>query len=248
MSKIALSPNASGSGTVTITAPNTNTNRTIALPDVAGNIVTTGDTGTVVDGMIASGVSATKLTTGTVPAGRLPAGTPIQMVSFDDNVHRTWTGTGRSTILVVPGTLGDGSVFIDRISNTSKILIHYTICCGQADDAWSSFICQYAPAGSSYSTVQPQGVAITGIQNAGCLAHFGTSKQGARGQYDTESVSYTTLLDVSGQSTNKIFVRLTTSYGHNSASRTCHLNRPVQVSDNNRFTGVSTVVLTEIAT
>ena len=54
MSKIALSPNASGSGTVTITAPNTNTNRTIALPDVAGNVVTTGDTGTVATGMIAS--------------------------------------------------------------------------------------------------------------------------------------------------------------------------------------------------
>lgn len=52
MSKIALSPNASGSGTVTITAPNTNTNRTIALPDVAGNVVTTGDTGTVTTGML----------------------------------------------------------------------------------------------------------------------------------------------------------------------------------------------------
>lgn len=52
MSKIALSPNASGSGTVTITAPNTNTNRTIALPDVAGNVVTTGDTGTVSTGML----------------------------------------------------------------------------------------------------------------------------------------------------------------------------------------------------
>jgi hypothetical protein len=144
--------------------------------------------------------------------------------------------------------LGDGSVFIDRISNTSKILVHYTICCGQPDDTWSSFICQYAPAGSGYSVVQPQGIAVTGIQNAGCLAHFGTSKQGSRGQYDTESISYTTLLDVSGESTNKIFVRLATSYGHNAVSRTSYLNRPAQVSDNNRFTGVSTVVLTEIAT
>jgi len=204
--------------------------------------------GAVTDAKIASGVSATKLTTGTVPTGRMPAGTPIQMVSFDDNQHRSWSGQGRSTILSVPGTLGDGSVFIDRISNTSKILVHYTICCGQPDDAWSSFICQYAPAGSGYSIVQPQGIAVTGIQNAGCLAHFGTSKQGSRGQYDTESISYTTLLDVSGESTNKIFVRLATSYGHNAVSRTSYLNRPAQVSDNNRFTGVSTVVLTEIAT
>jgi len=223
---------------------------TISSAKIAANAVTTAKIGAsqITDAKIASGVSATKLTTGTVPTGRMPAGTPIQIVSFDDNQHRSWSGQGRSTILAVPGTLGDGSVFIDRISNTSKILVHYTICCGQPDDAWSSFICQYAPAGSGYSIVQPQGIAVTGIQNAGCLAHFGTSKQGSRGQYDTESISYTTLLDVSGESTNKIFVRLATSYGHNAVSRTSYLNRPAQVSDNNRFTGVSTVVLTEIAT
>ena len=121
-------------------------------------------------------VGATALSSSAITSGDLPAGSPMQMVSFDDNVHRTWTGTGRSTILSVPGTLGDGSVFIDRISNTSKILIHYTICCGQENDCWSTFTCQYAPAGSGYSTVQPQGIAITGIQNAACLAHFGTSK------------------------------------------------------------------------
>lgn len=193
-------------------------------------------------------VDATALSNSAIASGDLPAGTPIQIVSFDDNQHRTWSGSGRNTVFAVPGTLGDGSVYMDRISNTSKILIHYTIVCGQPDDAWSSFICQYAPAGSGYSVVQPQGIAVTGIQNAGCLAHFGTSKQGSRGQYDSESVSYTTLLDVSSESTNRIFVRLATSYGHNSSARTNYLNRPNQVSDNNRFTGVSTVVLTEIST
>ena len=72
MSKIALSPNASGSGTVTITAPNTNTNRTIALPDVAGNVVTTGDTGTVVAGMIGSGaVTTAKIGSGAVEYAKL---------------------------------------------------------------------------------------------------------------------------------------------------------------------------------
>ena len=70
MSKIALSPNASGSGTVTITAPNTNTNRTIALTDVAGNIVTTGDTGTVATGMIANNaVTTAKLASGVSGTG-----------------------------------------------------------------------------------------------------------------------------------------------------------------------------------
>ena len=42
MSKIKLEPNASGTGTLTISAPNTNTDRTINLPDNAGDIITTG--------------------------------------------------------------------------------------------------------------------------------------------------------------------------------------------------------------
>lgn len=44
MSKIALTPNASGTGTLTIAAPNTNTDRTLTLPDAAGTV------GVVVEG------------------------------------------------------------------------------------------------------------------------------------------------------------------------------------------------------
>ena len=44
MSKIRLTPNASGTGTVTITAPNTNTDRTFTLPDETGTVVTTEST------------------------------------------------------------------------------------------------------------------------------------------------------------------------------------------------------------
>ena len=179
--------------------------------------------------------------------GLVAPGSPLQYVSFADKTHRSWSGSGRSTILAVPGTLGDGSVFITRKSNTSKILIDYSICCGMADDAWTSFIVQYAPAGSGYSTLPDQGQAVTGIQNAGCLAHFGASAQGSYGNlYNSHTASFKYLLDPN-TSVNKVFVRLTTSYGHNSSSRTCYLNRPDQVSDNNRFTGISTVTLTEIA-
>ena len=39
MSKIALTPNASGTGTLTIAAPNTNTDRTLTLPDTTGTVV-----------------------------------------------------------------------------------------------------------------------------------------------------------------------------------------------------------------
>jgi hypothetical protein len=40
MSKIALSPNASGTGLFTIASPNSNTNRTLTLPDAAGELFT----------------------------------------------------------------------------------------------------------------------------------------------------------------------------------------------------------------
>ena len=56
MSNIVLQPNASGTGNITIATPNTNTDRTLNIPDVAGDIVTTGDTGSVTQGMIGSGV------------------------------------------------------------------------------------------------------------------------------------------------------------------------------------------------
>ena len=66
MSNIVLQPNSSGTGSITIASPNTNTNRTLNIPDVAGNIVTTGDTGTVTSGMVDS-MAASKLT-GALPA------------------------------------------------------------------------------------------------------------------------------------------------------------------------------------
>ena len=39
MSKITLTPNASGTGTFTIASPNSNTNRTLTLPDAAGELL-----------------------------------------------------------------------------------------------------------------------------------------------------------------------------------------------------------------
>lgn len=65
MSNIVLQPNSSGTGSITIATPNTNTDRTLNIPDVAGNLVTTGDTGTVTAGMV-SGINQTSL-----PAGSL---------------------------------------------------------------------------------------------------------------------------------------------------------------------------------
>jgi hypothetical protein len=43
MSRIALTPNASGTGTFTIAAPGTNTDRTLTLPDASGTLARTAD-------------------------------------------------------------------------------------------------------------------------------------------------------------------------------------------------------------
>jgi hypothetical protein len=43
MSKIALTPDASGTGTFTIAAPNSNTNRTLTLPDATGILFSDAD-------------------------------------------------------------------------------------------------------------------------------------------------------------------------------------------------------------
>ena len=47
MSKIRLTPNASGTGTVTLTVPSTSTDRTITLPDNSGDIITTATANTI---------------------------------------------------------------------------------------------------------------------------------------------------------------------------------------------------------
>lgn len=60
MTKIAISPNVSGTGTFTIAAPDSNTDRTLTLPDAAGEVLTnTSD--------IEAQVKAATSATGTAP-------------------------------------------------------------------------------------------------------------------------------------------------------------------------------------
>ena len=65
MSKITLTPNAAGTGTFTVASPNSNTNRTLTLPDSAGELLT--KTG---DGSALTGISPFKpvAVTGTTPS------------------------------------------------------------------------------------------------------------------------------------------------------------------------------------
>lgn len=108
MSNIVLQPNSSGTGSITIATPNTNTDRTLNIPDVAGNLVTTGDTGTVTGTMI----------------GSLPAGSIAQVVSTTINT------TATSSAIPFDGTTPTNSegaelssLSITPTSSSSKILL-----------------------------------------------------------------------------------------------------------------------------
>jgi hypothetical protein len=97
MTKIAIVPNAAGTGTFTIEAPNSNSNRTLVLPDVAGEILTD-----VSD--IEAQVKAATNATGSAPIYACRAwvnfnGTGTVVIRASGNVSSvTRNSTGRYTI------------------------------------------------------------------------------------------------------------------------------------------------------
>jgi hypothetical protein len=72
MSKVKIEGNASGTGIFTVAAPAGNTNRTITLPDNGGNLVTTGDSATITNTMIANNaISESKILNGAITTSKL---------------------------------------------------------------------------------------------------------------------------------------------------------------------------------
>lgn len=86
MSKIALTPNASGTGTFTLAAPNSNTNRTITLPDSDGTLLASGSSITVssatVNGTLDIEEVYEKVTTLTSTTGTITFDTTAQAVEY----------------------------------------------------------------------------------------------------------------------------------------------------------------------
>ena len=93
MSKVKIEGNASGSGTLTISAPNTNTDRSLTLPDTAGEIITSSTIGS-----------------------NMPSGSVLQVVSTTANPSFTST---TSTSYVDSGL----SLGITLTSSSNKVLI-----------------------------------------------------------------------------------------------------------------------------
>lgn len=70
MTKIAISPNPNGTGTFTIAAPNSNTDRTLTLPDVAGEVLT--NASDLAAANLTGDVAAARLTTALNASGSAP--------------------------------------------------------------------------------------------------------------------------------------------------------------------------------
>jgi hypothetical protein len=81
MTKIAIVPNAAGTGTFTIEAPNSNSNRTLTLPDAAGELLT--DVSGLPAANLTGDVAAARITNALNAGGSAPVYACRAWVNFD---------------------------------------------------------------------------------------------------------------------------------------------------------------------
>lgn len=95
MSKIALTPNASGTGTLTIAAPNTSTDRTLTLPDETGTVDTLQRAGNVLQ--VVNATNSTQITTTSSSYVTSNISASITPSSTSNKVLAIWNGNIRPT-------------------------------------------------------------------------------------------------------------------------------------------------------
>lgn len=116
MSKIALSPNQSGTGVYTLASPAGNTDRTLMMPDATTTLIGNDTADTLTN----KSIVATQLT-GTIAAARLPAGSVLQVS------QAILTGTQAISGVSVFTDITNLSVTITPTSSTSKFLLNLSV-------------------------------------------------------------------------------------------------------------------------
>lgn len=115
MSKISLTPNASGTGNFTIASPNSNTDRTLTLPDNTGTILTSDSSLAASKGasmvLIAS---ATASNSASVDFTSISNSTYSAYKIFADNITCQTNGTTLQMRVSVGGSFQTGSVYGHR--------------------------------------------------------------------------------------------------------------------------------------
>lgn len=101
MSKISLTPNASGTGTFTIASPNSNTSRTLTLPDADGALLTADG-----DGSGLTGIASTPAGTLIYFASSTP---PTGFVKANGAAVSRTTYAGLFAVIGTTWGVGDGS-------------------------------------------------------------------------------------------------------------------------------------------
>jgi hypothetical protein len=108
MSKIALSPNASGTGTFTFASPNSNTDRTLTLPDATGTVLVSGQPVTATTGSFSGDVTLGSSVLAT-PTGSAPSYTCRAWVNFNGTGTVAIRASGNVTSITDNG-VGDYTV------------------------------------------------------------------------------------------------------------------------------------------
>jgi hypothetical protein len=134
MSKIALTPNSSGTGTFTLAAPDSDTNRTITLPDEAGELLVNTATGIDVSGTVASDgltVEGSDFILGTFERTSPTGGVGVELKNGDNNSWQIvnggdevytlrYTPSGGSAVKYFEASSGGDISFYEDTGTTAK--------------------------------------------------------------------------------------------------------------------------------
>jgi hypothetical protein len=145
MSNVKIQGNASGTGTLTIAAPNTNTDRTLTLPDAAGEIVTaSGGVLPALDGSNLTGISngITHASMFRLTTDKTSNGTITNLEEVDD---ATYTSIG------TPMTESSG-IFTFPVTGIWQVIAQFTSN-PDTNDTHNCFINVSTNSGASYTTV-----------------------------------------------------------------------------------------------
>jgi hypothetical protein len=93
MSKIALTPSATGTGVFTISSPATSTNRTLTLPDETGTVLTSGAALPAISGAALTGIGLVKTGSVTYDTATATGTQAITGVGFTPKLISLWAVT-----------------------------------------------------------------------------------------------------------------------------------------------------------
>ena len=187
-------------GQVNLVGPNTASTFNINVPAVAGNMVTTGDTGTVTNTMLAGSIANAKLTNSSVTIGSTSVSLGATSTTLDGvNIGATTPGTGAFTTLSASSTVS-GTGFSTYLASPPAI--------GGTAAAAGSF------TALSYTTTLTGG---TGIVNLGS----GQFYKDASGNVGIGTSSPSVKLDIGGSANNAVRIASSASVATTAGAAYC---------------------------